>query len=137
MDEYIVAASGGFDPLHAGHVRYLQEAANLGSKLVVILNSDKFLMDKKGFIFMPFEERKEILEALSCVSEVIECIDEDSTVCATLRKLRPDVFAKGGDRTLENIPEKVVCEELNIKMIFDVGGGKIQSSSELARKRHV
>ncbi len=127
----IVAVSGGFDPLHPGHIRYFREAKKLGDRLVIILNTDDFLMKKKGYVFMPFEERKEIIESIGCISEVIKCIDKDQTVCETLRTLKPDIFAKGGDRTLNNIPEKKICQELGIKMVFGVGGDKIQSSSWL------
>uniref|UniRef100_A0A7C3SR27 Cytidyltransferase n=1 Tax=Dictyoglomus turgidum TaxID=513050 RepID=A0A7C3SR27_9BACT len=130
----IVAVSGGFDPVHVGHIRYFKEAKKLGDKLIVILNSDRFLMKKKGYVFMPFKERKEILESIKWVDKVIPAIDKDQTVCKTLAKLKPDIFAKGGDRTLENIPEKEVCEKLGIKMVFGVGGGKIQSSSWLLNK---
>ena len=130
----IVAVSGGFDPIHIGHIRYFKEARKLGDKLVVILNTDEFLIKKKGYVFMPFEERKEILESIRWVDEVIPSIDKDQTVCRTLAELKPDIFAKGGDRTLENIPERTVCERLGIKMVFGVGGGKFQSSSWLLNK---
>jgi len=130
----VVATSGGFDPLHIGHVRCFKEAKKLGDFLIVILNSDRFLREKKGFVFMPYKERKEIIESLTCVTKVIACVDKDQSVCKTLEKLKPNIFAKGGDRTLENIPEKEVCERLNIKMVFNVGGKKVQSSSWLLRK---
>ncbi len=129
-----VVVSGGFDPLHVGHIRYFRKAKGLGNELVVILNSDKFLLNKKRYIFMPYKERKEIIESIRCVDKVVPCIDNDQSVCKTLEKIRPDIFAKGGDRTLLNIPEKEVCERLGIKMIFRVGGGKIQSSSWLVDK---
>ena len=130
-----VAVSGGFDPLHIGHVRYFKEAKKLGNKLVVILNSDEFLIKKKGYAFMPYEERKEMIESYtSIVDRVVKCIDKDQTVCKTLELLKPDIFAKGGDRTLKNIPEKEICEKLGIEMIFQVGGKKIQSSSWLLKK---
>lgn len=129
----VVVTSGGFDPIHIGHVRLLKESKKLGDKLIVILNTDEFLMRKKNFTFMPFDERKEILEELQCVDEVVACIDDDQTVCKTLEMLKPHIFAKGGDRTLENIPEKEVCERLGIEMVFGVGGGKIQSSSWLTK----
>jgi D-beta-D-heptose 7-phosphate kinase/D-beta-D-heptose 1-phosphate adenosyltransferase len=130
-----VAVSGGFDPIHIGHVRMIREASKLGD-VIVILNSDRFLVDKKGFAFMPYEERKEILENIIGVTEVIECIDEDQTVCKTLETLKPDIFANGGDRrNEEEIPEDEVCKKCGIKMVFNVGsGGKVQSSSELVKK---
>lgn len=130
----IVATSGGFDPVHIGHIRCFKNAKKLGDKLVVILNSDKFLLKKKSFIFMPFKERKELIDSMKYVDEVVDCIDDDLTVCKTLEKLKPDIFAKGGDRTLKNIPEKRVCQKLNIKMVFGIGGKKVQSSSWLLEK---
>ena len=132
--ERVVAVSGGFDPVHVGHLKMFEAARALGDKLLVILNSDKFLMEKKGFVFMPFEERKEILEGIRFVDEVAECIDRDHTVCETLKWLRPKVFANGGDRDgTEKIPEVHVCRAYGIEMVFGVGGGKVQSSSALAR----
>lgn len=128
-----VVTSGGFDPIHKGHIRLIKEASELGDRLIVVLNTDDFLIRKKGKPFMCFEERKEILESIRWVDEVVACIDEDQTVCKTLEMLKPDIFAKGGDRTLDNIPEKDVCERLGIDMVFGVGGGKIQSSSWLLK----
>ena len=132
-----VVVSGGFDPLHKGHLRMFEQAKNLGDHLTVILNSDDFLLKKKGFKFMSFSERKEIILGLSSVDKVVKCLDTDQTVCKTLSNLKKknqvDIFANGGDRKNKNeIPEYKVCKENNIKMIFDVGGGKIQSSSNLA-----
>lgn len=132
--EIVVAVSGGFDPIHIGHIRYFKEAKKLGDKLIVILNSDQFLKRKKGYVFMPFKERKEIIKSIRYVDKVIKCIDKDQTVCQTLKKLKPDIFANGGDRTIRNIPEKDVCQRLGIKMVFGVGGKKIQSSSWLIKK---
>ncbi len=130
-----VAISGAFDPIHIGHVRYIREAAKLGDRLVVILNSDDFLLRKKGFVFMPFEERKEILENFKGVSEVIAAVDEDQTVCKTLQLVKPNIFAKGGDRTgPENIPEAKTCHKIGCKLVTNVGGGKIRSNSELSWK---
>lgn len=129
----VVAVSGGFDPMHVGHVEYFEKAKELGDELVVILNKDSFLMAKKGYVFMPFRQRKKILESLSCVDRVVDCIDEDMTVCKTLQNLKPAVFAKGGDRFSHEIPEKAVCDRLNI-MIVDGLGDKVESSSELVRR---
>lgn len=129
----IIAVSGGFDPVHIGHIRQFKSAKKLGDRLYVILNSDRFLKNKKGFIFMPFKERKEILESIKYIDKVISCTDKDQSVCKTLAKLKPNIFAKGGDRTLGNIPEADVCRKYKIKMVFNVGGGKIQSSSKLTK----
>ncbi|MDP2934364.1 MAG: adenylyltransferase/cytidyltransferase family protein [bacterium] len=130
----IVAVSGGYDPVHIGHIREFKAAKKLGDRLYAILNSDGFLKRKKGFVFMPFKERKEVLESIKYIDKVIPCIDKDQSVCKTLAKLKPDIFSKGGDKTLGNIPEAKVCKKYNIKMVFGVGGGKVQSSSALTKK---
>jgi len=130
----IVAVSGGFDPIHIGHVRMIQEAARIGF-VIAIVNSDEFLMRKKGYIFMPFEERKEILESIKGVEQVYRCIDEDDTVVETLRWLKPDYFVNGGDVNEDNNKETKVCEEIGCKLIYNVGGGKIQSSSDLVNRQ--
>ena len=83
-----IVVSGGFDPVHIGHLELLEDAKKLGNHLTVILNSDRFLQQKKGFIFMPFEERKKILLGFSCVDKVVRSIDKDNTVCETLKSLR-------------------------------------------------
>lgn len=137
--EIIVAVSGGFDPLHVGHVRMFQEAKKLGHKLVVILNNDNWLRAKKGYVFMPQHERKEVIKALACVDEVMLTkhprIPKDMSVCGELERLRPHIFANGGDRGYQNTPEKALCEELVIQTAFAVGrGGKVQSSSWLLAK---
>lgn len=134
-----IVVSGGFDPVHIGHLKLLEDSRKLGDFLTVILNSNNFLKEKKGFIFMPFEERRKILLGFSCVDRVVKCLDNDQTVCKTLlylkKKNQIDIFANGGDRKNRNdIPEYKVCKENNIKMIFDVGGGKIQSSSYLVEQ---
>lgn len=137
----IVAVSGGFDPVHIGHVRMIQEGRALGDRLVVILNNDNWLMRKKGFVFMPEHERKEVLEAIAGVDEVILTDhgpdDEDRSVCRTLRIVKPHVFANGGDRKPDGdpVPEAALCEELGIEMHYNVGrGGKVQSSSWLTKR---
>ena len=134
--EGTVVISGGFDPIHIGHLRMIQEASKLGNKLIVIANSDRFLVDKKGYAFMPIEERIEILEGFQGVDKAVDSIDEDMTVCKTIEWLAQEediaCFANGGDRKNQaDIPESVVCEKYNIEMEFNVGGGKIQSSSSL------
>ena len=125
-----VCVSGGFDPVHIGHLRMIQEASKFG-KVIVIVNSDDWLMRKKGYIFMPFSERCEILEGFSATGETTHVDDSDNTVCEALRRIKPDYFANGGDRKTNNTPEMDVCEELGIEMLWGVGGGKIQSSSTL------
>jgi len=134
----VVAVSGGFDPLHIGHVRMFQEARKYGNYLVVILNNDNWLRLEKGYSFMPENERKEIIENINGVDEVILTEHKENTsdmsVCNELRKLRPHVFANGGDRKADNIPEVAVCREFGIEMVFNIGaGGKVQSSSWLLR----
>ena len=125
-----VCVSGGFDPLHIGHLRLMKEAAEYGN-LIVIVNSDDWLMRKKGYIFMPFDERCEILQGLGCVGETSFVDDADGTVCEALKRLRPTYFANGGDRKNTNTPEMALCQELGIELLWQIGGFKIQSSSEL------
>lgn len=128
-----VAASGYFNPLHKGHVEYLQKARALGDYLVVIVNSDLQRAIKNSRPFMDEQERMYIVSALGCVDEVFLSIDEDATVCRSLEAISPDIFAKGGDRFAEEIPEAEVCRRLGIQMI-DGLGGKVQSSSWLLNR---
>lgn len=135
----LVAVSGGFDPIHIGHVRMFKEAKKLGKKLVVILNNDNWLMDKKGFVFMDQGERKEILLETGLVDKVVITRhtkdDPDRSVNRELATLKPAIFANGGDRGRENTPEMELCNKLGIKLVFNVGkGGKVQSSSWLTDK---
>jgi len=132
----VVAVSGGFDPVHIGHIRIFRNAKKLGDKLVVILNNDNWLKQKKGYVFIPENERKEIIEAIKYVDSVVLTSHskntKDKSVCEELKKIRPDIFANGGDRKLDNIPEVPVCKSIGCKMVFNIGhGGKIQSSSWL------
>ena len=127
----IVCVSGGFDPIHIGHVRMIQDASQLG-EVIVIANSDEWLMRKKGYVFMTYAERQEIIYAIKGVIDVVEASDDDNTVCKTLRNLNPHIFANGGDRGNKNTPEMAVCKELDIQMVWGMGGNaKPQSSSWL------
>ena len=136
----LIIVSGGFDPVHNGHVRMFKESKNIGDFVVAALNSDEWLTRKKGKPFMKFEERKEILEAFRYVDEVISFNDMDDTASDAIRKVY-DIyhseyniyFANGGDRKTHNVPEMSTCEELGIEMIWNIGGGKIQSSSRLIK----
>ena len=139
----IVAVSGGFDPIHIGHIRMFQEAKKLGDKLIVILNNDNWFKVKSKPVFMLHKERKEIIEALECVDEVIVSghrkNTKDISVCRELLRIKPHIFANGGDRKPEDVDipssEYKVCKKLGIEMVFNVGkGGKIRSSSELLRE---
>ena len=143
----VVAVSGGFDPIHIGHIRMFERAKALGDKLVVILNNDNWLVAKKQHIFMPDYERKEVIEGLRAVDEVVLTGHSmnppgpaEMSVRAELAAIKPDIFANGGDRNERNATDSAsslywdinTCKELGIEMVFNIGdGGKIQSSSWL------
>ena len=137
----IIIVSGGFDPVHKGHIRMFREAANLGAQVIVGLNSDKWLSRKKGKPFMKWDERAEILESCKFISQVIPFDDSDDTANEAIRKVydmfdyqNKDYniyFANGGDRGKGNVPELDICRDLNVTMLWGIGGGKIQSSSWL------
>ena len=131
-----VAVSGGFDPIHIGHIRSIQEARDLGDELMIILTTDDQLIKKKGYYFMPYEERREILEGIVGVDRVVPNVDVAITSNESLEYYRPDIFAKGGDRTEDNMPEieKMICQKIGCKIVYGVGGGKIQSSSSLVKR---
>lgn len=131
-----VVVSGYFDPLHVGHIEYLELAKELGTKLVVIVNNDYQCELKKGKSFMNEEDRLKIVQSLSIVDEAFLSIDRDRTVCDSLAAINPDIFANGGDRHVNEIPESVVCKELGIKMI-DGLGSKIRSSSDLTGLKEI
>jgi cytidyltransferase-like protein len=129
----IIIVSGGFDPIHSGHIAYFKSARKLGDKLIVALNSDEWLANKKGKFFMPFFERKAIVENLSCVDLVIDFEDDElgsaTNALIKVKGLYPDdelIFANGGDRNKNNIPEMSVN---NIKFEFSVGGDDKKNSS--------
>lgn len=133
----IVLVTGGFDPIHSGHIEYFKAARELGDKLVVGLNSDDWLIRKKGQPFMPWNERAAIVANLHVVDRVINFDDTDNSAKDAIRKARsifPNhdiIFANGGDRTKENIPEMDLLNEyLNLKFAFGIGGeNKMNSSS--------
>tara|TARA_R110000824_G_scaffold76640_1_gene194077 strand:- start:16069 stop:16521 length:453 start_codon:yes stop_codon:yes gene_type:complete len=134
MSKPTVLVSGGFDPVHVGHIRMIREAANYGD-VIVVANSDDWLYRKKGFVFMPFAKRAEILDAIKGVLYVDSVDDSDETVCEAIERIRPTYFANGGDRGRTNTPEMRACEEIGVKMLWSIGGDeKVDSSSDLAKK---
>lgn len=128
-----IVTSGYFNPLHVGHLDLIREAKKLGH-LTVIVNNDKQVKVKGSFPFMNEVERVEIIKALRDVDEVVLSFDTDGTILRTLKSLEFDVFAKGGDSVEANTPEVSYCMSLGKKIIFNVGGGKRQSSSTLIKK---
>tara|TARA_B100000131_G_scaffold299263_1_gene319541 strand:+ start:4416 stop:4922 length:507 start_codon:yes stop_codon:yes gene_type:complete len=129
-----VMVSGGFDPVHAGHIRLIRAAAEYGD-VIVIANSDDWLFRKKGFVFMTFSQRAEILNAIKGVVLVDSVNDGDDTVCEAIQRHRPDYFANGGDRGRTNTPEQQVCEDLGVQLLWSVGGDKkLASSSDLVER---
>jgi len=135
----IVIVSGGFDPIHSGHIAYFKSAKDLGNKLIVALNSDEWLKNKKGKFFMPFKERKEIIINLSVVDEVISFNDDQSgsaiNAIKKVKKMYPDdeiIFANGGDRNKKNIPEMSAND---VKFVFGVGGDDKKNSSSWILKK--
>lgn len=130
-----VCCAGAFDPFHFGHLQHLREAKKLGDWLVVILNSDADVIRKRGFVFQSFGERFEIIKELRCVNRVVPCIDNDGTVAKTLLWLKPDIFAKGGDRKPETLPsnEVEVCQKIGCQIVYGVGD-TLGSSTELLRR---
>lgn len=142
----VVAVSGGFDPLHVGHLRLFEEAKKLGTKLVVILNNDNWLRKKKGYALMPEGERAAIIRALRMVDDVVITDhtpnDSDVSVCRAIEKIRPDIFANAGDRKKPgDIPEAAVCTRNAIALKFFTfgdlqyaNGAKRHSSSHIVRR---
>ena len=137
----VIIVSGGFDPVHKGHIRMFREAANLGAQVIVGLNSDDWVTRKKGKPFMNWDERAEILESCKFVNQVIAFNDSDNTASEAILYVHNMFehrnedyniyFANGGDRGKGNVPELDTCKDLNVVMLWGIGGGKIQSSSWL------
>ena len=125
-----VVVSGYFDPVHVGHLEYLKLAKDLGDKLIVIVNNNEQCVLKKGKPFMDESDRLKILKSLKMVDDVFLSIDKDKSVCKSLEILKPDIFANGGDRNTNEVPESIICKKYNIMMI-DGLGNKIRSSSDL------
>lgn len=119
----VVCVAGGFDPLHPGHLRHMKLAKQLGDWLVVIVDNDANLIKKKGFTYYPHPWRMELLKDYKFIDQVIPNIDFSGCCARTLRLIRPNIFAKGGDRTLSNMPKEEidVCGEIGCKIIYGVG----------------
>lgn len=127
----VVAVSGYFNPLHVGHLEMIQKAKKLGDKLVAIVNNDYQVGLKGSVPFMSEGDRLKIVAALRDVDQVFLSIDSDKTVCRSLAKLKPNIFANGGDRhSIGDVPEYPICQKLKIKMV-DGLGKKIRASSEM------
>mgnify|MGYP003155161751 FL=1 len=147
MSGRVVVVSGYFNPIHSGHIDYLESAKEIGDYLIVIVNNDKQVELKGSVPFMDQEERVKIVSSLRCVIKAVVSIDDDPTVCQSIRKeyysLQDDpffigmAFANGGDRKEGGVPEDVLEEELGINMVYNVGGKKTQSSSTLIQKSKV
>lgn len=135
--------SGYFNPIHGGHINLFYDAKRYGLYLVVIINNDQQQLIKKGKIIIEQSEREQIVKSLKPVDFTCISIDTDKTVCKTLEYIRQLhmndelVFCNGGDRTSDNIPEIEVCKRLNIELKFEVGGKKINSSSDILRKENL
>jgi len=131
----IVLVTGGFDPIHSGHISYFKAAKNLGNQLIVGINSDEWLRRKKGREFMPWQERAAIIEALGCVDRVINFNDDDGSATDAIRKTRElfpkaeIIFANGGDRQADNIPELFDDNTGELTFVYGVGGEDKKNSS--------
>ena len=131
-----IAISWYFNPIHVGHIEYINNDKKLGDWLVVIVNNNNQCALKKGKYFMDEKDRVLIVKNIKAVDEVFLSIDEDKTVCKSLKTVNPDVFANGGDRKNYEIPESKVCKENNIQIIDDLGD-KIRSSSDLTGLKEI
>ena len=132
----LTLVTGGFDPLHSGHIAYFEKARELTNYLVVGLNTEEWLTKKKGQYFMSWKERAEIIRHLDMVDAVITVPDDDKgSACGAIERCleiaQTVVFANVGDRGKDNVPEIPICKQLDVTMLWGVGGGKIQSSSWL------
>jgi len=135
-----VVIAGGFDPIHAGHIDHIIKARSLGDELYVILQSDKNLINKKGYYLIPYEDRLAVMSAIKYIDKVIMNIDEDGTCARTIEKmvaenLKPDIFAKGGDRIPSNMPQNELdtCSRLGIEIAYGCGD-LLNSSSNMVER---
>ena len=133
----IIIVSGGFDPIHSGHIQMFKQANDLGA-VWLLLNTDKWLQKKKGYNLLSYKEREIILTSNRFIDRVIKAKDNNDTVVNNLKEFVNNglefVFANGGDRIPTNTPEVSFCMENEIPMIFNLGGNKVTSSSEIAQK---
>jgi cytidyltransferase-like protein len=130
----IICTSGYFDNIHCGHVESFKQAKEHGDYLIVFVDSDRKAIIKKGFVMMPENERAELIRNIKCVDEVVVV---DTSIAEALEKYKPNVFFKGGDRNVNNLPQEEldICSKLNIKIVCS--GNKIQASSQLLDKLSV
>ena len=143
----VIVISGFFNPLHIGHIDYISSARNLGDFLIVIVNSDDQVKIKGSVPFMSQDDRLRIIRNINGVDRSVIAIDKDESVCQTIReefkRLQNDpffedmIFANGGDRKEGGVPEDILENELGIRMVYNVGGEKVQSSSELIKKSEI
>jgi D-beta-D-heptose 7-phosphate kinase/D-beta-D-heptose 1-phosphate adenosyltransferase len=129
-----IVISGGFDPIHPGHVAMIEAAAAYG-EVHIVLNSDDWLTRKKGFFFQPWIDRRKILEAYT--PHIHAVADTDGTVCEVLRRIKPTYYGEGGDVPQKPTPELILCAELGIESVFELGGGKYNSSSAINGRQRV
>ena len=135
IPEIVVCTAGACDPLHLGHIEHFRKAKSLGTKLIHTLNTDGDVYRKRGVVFMPLGQRFELLKAIRYIDEVVLCIDDDGTVARTLRFIRPNIFAKGGDRKPENMPanELEACKDIGCEIVYGIGD-ILGSSTELLKR---
>jgi len=124
LSKQTIALSGGYNLIHPGHIRLIRAAQHFASNVVIILNSDAWLQKKNGVVFMPWDERKEMLMAIRGVSSVEPVDDGDGTVCEALNRIRPNIFGNGGSIGIRNTPERKLCNELGIVCVWGLGGGE-------------
>ena len=134
-----VCVTISFDLLHDGHIDHLEKAHKIGDKVVIIVDPDKFLINKKGYALMPLQSRMRIAnflkENISWIEDIVVSIDKDGTCAETLRMIKPNIFAKGGDRTPSSMPknEIEVCKEINCCIVYGVGE-QLNSSTKLVEE---